>query len=130
MMKVLAPIAGVSAALLLTAGLTLAPAPPARASNTYYACGMGTPIPFNWAGKNPKECKGVYKIEVGGVSKLTIDNRRVKDWNGLIKRFSEGYASAQKWCASNSLTCTVVTTVGLALVKPLWSIANSRSDAP
>lgn len=98
--------------------VAMAPAAPAQASTApKYLCYEGTSIPRSLtANTSPKKCNGIYRITVSGQIVAQIDNRRVKNWNDLAKRLQSGYEASQKWCAQNSLTCTIVTSVGSLLL--------------
>jgi hypothetical protein len=80
-----------------------------------------------WTGKNPKDCKARYQLydTSRGRGALVLDIAKngtssVSFWAAIQK----GYAAAQKWCSQNSLTCTVIVSVGVALVAPLASAAR------
>lgn len=100
--------------------------PSAEASSTSYSCFSGTPAPQQLTNRSdPRKCRGVYKIWQGGRYVVTIDNRRVKNWSDLGRRLQQGYTASQKWCASNSLTCTIVTTAGFLALRGVWAVATA-----
>lgn len=72
----------------------------------------------NWDGKDPRKCKGIYEVfdltspQHGGKTIMFLQNPGTNVWNAIAR----GYAATQKWCASNSFTCAVVTSVGVSLV--------------
>lgn len=124
-------VVGVVASTVVATALTAVPVSASESeakSETLYVCAKGTPIWFNWSGKNPKTCQGVYKIERDGVEKLRIDNRKIKNWGDFVKALNAGWSSAQNWCSKNTLTCTVMTGVGVALISPLLSVSSKNAS--
>ncbi|GAA1485276.1 hypothetical protein GCM10009625_20800 [Brachybacterium fresconis] len=69
----------------------------------------GTP----WTGKNPEDCSGEYRlydITRGRPTLIAqIDNA---DSIGIKEAVAGDYASAQDWCADNSLSCSILTGAG------------------
>lgn len=125
MKKLIATFGLVAAMSASLTGVGVATAQPAQAlDTTYYKCYIGTPTPLEWKNKNPASCNGIFRITRNAKTLFALDGRKVKNYDDMVKNLKGEYKAAQKWCADNSLTCTVVTSVGLALVQPLWSIAR------
>lgn len=98
-------------------------APPASASAALkYTCWSGGSIPqYLTKSSDPRKCRGLYKISKSGKYVAVLDNRRVKNFSDLKKRIKQGYTSMQKWCSSNSLTCAVMTSVGVLALQGVWA---------
>jgi len=116
--------------LMLVGFSTTAVVAPASAANpptsaSCYTTQGGKLVSLNWKGKDPSACKGTYYLyDISGsvpLRLLEIHNAPVSAW----QYFRQGYTKAQQWCASNSLTCAVVTAIGVAIVQPLIAPANS-----
>lgn len=95
-------------------------APAAAKSNVQYLCFSGTQW-YNWAGKNPKKCKN-YAIMKDGKKVLHIkaSSDKSKVWAALGK----GYRAANDWCNHNTLTCSILTGIGVTLLSPLLQISS------
>lgn len=114
-------ISSVLVAVLLSLSALFAVTAPAQAAGANYErCSGGTTF-YDWSGKNPKDCKsGVYLMVRDGKEVLKMKTDRPW-WEGM----QEGYEAAQKWCSENTLTCNILTSVGIAAVMPLLAPANS-----
>lgn len=119
-------IASTITACAIASTLTLASgplAPPAQASvadGNYATCQSGTTV-ADFTGRDPSLCKTGYILYKDNKVVLHIRPTNKDVW----KAFKNGYSAAQDWCKNNSLTCTVVTGVGVALVSPLINSATS-----
>ena len=71
----------------------------------------------DWDGKNPKTCKGTYQLwDISrGRTGLLLEVKS-PNWVDARTVFKKGYKDAQKWCSNNSLTCNIVTSVGVSIV--------------
>lgn len=129
----------VSGALALTMALgfiatqsTLAAEPANAAASTTSVCWKPNPkVPGSsttvWNGKNPKDCHARYQLYDIRNSRpvLVLDlNKPAVDSAAFWKAIAAGYTASQKWCAQNSLTCTIIVSVGVALVAPLAAAAQ------
>jgi len=115
-------LAAVALGLSLLGGSVVAAAPAQASTTPYYLCYRGTSIPQNLtANTSPKKCNGIYRITVSGKIVAQVDNRKVKNWADFSKRMQAGYAASQKWCAQNSLTCTIATSLGSLLLGGVFS---------
>lgn len=67
--------------------------------------------------RNPKSCSGIYQVYQWNAAMqrpvlvLQIHNGGVGVWTAI----RNGYTATQNWCANNSFTCAVVTSVGVSL---------------
>ncbi|MDN5585191.1 hypothetical protein [Brevibacterium aurantiacum] len=68
-----------------------------------------------WTG-SPKKCKTTYRV-VNSKGKIVLQIN--KPQKSLAQIAGKSWKSANKWCGANSLTCTILTTVGFAAVKAL-----------
>ncbi|WP_022907679.1 hypothetical protein [Curtobacterium sp. B18] len=115
-------LAAVVIGLSLLGGSVVAVSPAEASSTPHYLCYRGTSIPQNLtANTSPKKCNGIYRITVGGKMVAQVDNRKVKNWADFSRRMQAGYQASQRWCAQNSLTCTIVTSVGSLLLGGVFS---------
>ncbi|GAA3336685.1 hypothetical protein GCM10017714_35000 [Curtobacterium pusillum] len=103
--------------LSLLGGSVVAAVPAQASTAPKYLCYNNGSVPKQLtANTSPKTCNGIYRITVSGKMVAQLDNRRVKNYADLLKRLQAGYTASQKWCAQNSLTCTIVTSVGSLLL--------------
>jgi hypothetical protein len=117
MIKAKKYIGSLVVALLFSIGLVFsaAPAQASPADGNYAQCYGGTTV-YDWTGKDPSTCQsGSYVLLKDWQVVLRIEPGRSDVW-GAVK---QGYAAAQQWCSQNSLTCTVMTGIGVAIVSPL-----------
>lgn len=109
--------AAVAVGLALLGGTVAAPAPAMASDSPKYLCYRGTSIPQTLkSNTDPKTCNGIYRITLHAKIEVQIDNRKVKNWNDLVKRVRAGEKSAEKWCGDNPLSCGVLTTIGTTLL--------------
>lgn len=71
---------------------------------------------YNGPKANPKKCKTTYRI-VNPKGKIVL--QITKPQKSLAQVVSRSWKSANKWCGSNPLTCTILTTVGFAALKAI-----------
>ncbi|MGW9404785.1 hypothetical protein ACWGQ2_12580 [Arthrobacter sp. NPDC055585] len=110
-------LATLFAGLLVAVGLafTATPAQASPADGNYAQCQVGTTVQ-DWTGKDPRDCTtGTYALLENWTVVLQIQPGQRDVWEEI----KQGYEAAQAWCSNNSLTCTVVTGIGVALVSPL-----------
>lgn len=123
MMKLTKTTSAIALSAILGIGGSVALATPAVAATpTRALCGNSTV----WDGKDPNTCDGIYRLydltssQHGGKVIFQVDNtnyaaRQAGAWAAV----KGGYDAANAWCADNSLTCTVVTAVAVAVISPL-----------
>jgi hypothetical protein len=104
------------AALMLAFGgvFGISAAANAAPSGTHTICMQGNlMIPRSWDGKDPKTCRGKYQIYKDGKVVLGVNNLNMNVRWDIMKK---SYRDAQNWCASNSLTCAIVTSAGVSIL--------------
>jgi hypothetical protein len=81
----------------------------------------------NWDKKSPEKCNGVYRLYdlYGGGPRGTIifqvnNTNYAANKKAMEKAITSGYKAANKWCGQNSLTCSIVTGVAVAILSPLF----------
>ncbi|MFK4730801.1 hypothetical protein ROT00_14020 [Agromyces mediolanus] len=117
---------------LNTMQATVAAAPASAAGSTTAVCWKPNPAIRGsqttvWTGKNPRTCRARYQLyDVrGGRPVLVLDvKKKAVDSAAFWKAVAAGYAASQKWCSQNSLTCTLIVSVGIMLVSPLAAAAR------
>lgn len=94
----------------------LSPTPATAADSTKITCNANNPTgtQVNWKGKDPKKCSGTYMIQKNGKVVLRVNNNQ--NGPGFYGVAKEGYEATQKWCAKNSATCGVITSVGVGIL--------------
>lgn len=71
----------------------------------------------NWGTKNPKTCKSTYKVyEWSTAMQRPVLKFQVTKGTNIWPYVAKGYKATQDWCAKNSLTCGVITSVGVTIV--------------
>lgn len=80
----------------------------------------------SWNGKNPKDCNARYQLydTSRGRGALVIDINKKANTTAFWKAVSQGYSAAQTWCSKNSMSCSILVSVGVALLQPLTSAAR------
>lgn len=80
----------------------------------------------SWNGKNPKDCNARYQLydTSRGRGALVIDINKTANTTAFWSAVSRGYSAAQTWCNKNSLSCSILVSVGVALLQPLTSAAR------
>lgn len=115
-------LGGMLAIALLVMGIVVSPvgATPSQAASTRAICytaqsyQQGSQL---WNGKNPKSCPGSYQLyDMSGARPtliMQIRNTKAVSFQQLV---AKEYADAQRWCANNSLTCTIITGIAFVVV--------------
>lgn len=71
----------------------------------------------NWGSKNPKTCKSSYTVyEWNTAMQRPVIKFQVTNGTNIWPYVAKGYQATQDWCAKNSLTCGVITSVGVTIV--------------
>lgn len=105
---------------------TAAPAEAARIPPTVAVCDKATGGRVAWNNKNPAWCPGqytLYDMTMWSRPRVILQVGRVTTytWRSLVRDLN----AAQRWCNRNSLTCELITGLGLLLVAPLVAPARS-----
>lgn len=121
-------LCALSALLVMFAGSVVmagpaAAAPPAGVKTYCMQAGPAS-VKRSWDGKDPQSCATTYWIEKNGTKVMQLNvgeaNRakiRAKMWGAM----KGDYDAAQDWCSGNSLTCTLVTSAGFAILGGILS---------
>lgn len=93
--------------------LTEASAVTARGATQRWAiCGT-----TNWGSKNPKTCKSSYTVyDWNSAMQRPVIKFQVTNGTNIWPYVAKGYKATQDWCSKNSLTCGIITSVGVTIV--------------
>lgn len=80
----------------------------------------------SWNGKSPHRCPGryiLYDMTMWSRPKalIVVGRAPLYTWKSLVR----DWKAANRWCNQNSLTCQLLTSVGLLVIAPIVSSATS-----
>jgi hypothetical protein len=79
----------------------------------------------DWTNKDPQDCHGDYTVyDTRTPERPTVLFSVETPADSIWPAVRQGYQAAQDWCASNALTCAVVTAVGYDIVSGWLGPAN------